>query len=1083
MNRVAERPAPARVGGGDGEGGDHDRGHGPGRGGGEGEGNLSDLFYRRPRLLLLALALIVSAGLSALMVLPRAEDPTLAGRVARVVVRYPGADAARVNALVAEPLERELLALRADLQKVVTTSRAGASVSLIQLADSVRDTEPVWARLRQKLDDAQLDFPPGASPPDFEVQPILAYTLIAALRWDGPGEPDLAALGRLGRALRDRLRQVPGTGEVDLWGAVPEEIHVDVSPSELSALGRSADDLARTIAQSDAKVSAGAIDGQRADLLLEVSGELSSLERVRAVPVRQARDGRVVRLGDVARVTRGPADPADELALVSGRPAVVVAARMAAGRRVDLWSASARAAVAEARAELPRHVSLPEVFEQAQYTEARLSSLAANLGLGVLLVVGVLVVLMGWRSALLVGLSLPLASFAVLGGMRLLGIPLHQMSVTGLIIALGLLIDNAIVTVDEVEARMREGHGPAAAIRAAVAQLAVPLLGSTLTTVLAFFPMVLMPGPAGEFVSAIGTTVSLALASSLFLALTVVPALRAFLAPPSAQDAGAPGQWWRHGLRTPRLEARFRAGLGTLLRRPALSAVLLATPALLGFLALRALPEQFFPPADRDQCQVELRLPPQASLAETRAAALRARELLRAHPRVEEVHWFLGRSAPKFYYNLLAGQDGAAFYAQGLVQLRGAEDTATVVAELQERLSRGLPAAQAVVRLLEQGPPFDAPVELHLYGPDPEVLRRIGDEARAVLDEVPDVVLARTSMATPRPRLTLELDEEQARLLGVEARDVARQLEASLTGARGGSVLEGAEEVAVRVRVDPDARHSLRGVESMGVFGAVAPGSDARRAAPVSALGALRLGAAPGALSRRNGQLTNSVQGFVRAGTLPSAALARFEARLQQSGFQLPPGYRLETGGESSERDHAVRNLMASAGLLLVLMIATLVLSFSSFRQAGVIAAVGLLSVGLALAALWAFGAPFGFMAIVGTMGLIGVAINDSIVVLAAIREDPAAAAGDPAAVIEVVVRSARHVIATTVTTVAGFVPLLVSGGEFWRPLAVTIAGGVAGATVLALTFVPSAFVLLVRLGMVCPLTRRAAEQEVAALG
>lgn len=1047
---------------------------------------MKTLFYRYPRLLILALALIVVAGASAYAVLPRAEDPTLRGRVGRAVVRYPGADSARVDALVAEPLEQELLEVP-EINKLITTSRAGVSLVLIQLADEVTETAEVWTRVRAKLDDAERAFPPGASDVDFEEQEIQAYTLITAIRHEGEGPADLAAMGRLARALRDRLRRVPGTEEVEIWGAVPEEILVDVSPSVLSSLGRSASDLAGELARSDAKVSAGTLHGGSADLLLEVTGELDSLARVKGVPVRQASDGRVLRLGDAARVRRGAADPADELALIGGQPAVVVAARMAEGRRVDRWSVAAKGALGEFERELPRQLSLPVVFDQARYTDARLAELQSNLLLGVLLVIAVLVVLMGWRSALLVGLALPLTSLLVLAGMRLLEVPLHQMSVTGLIIALGLLIDNAIVMVDEVEERLRGGLSPADAISASVGHLAVPLLGSTLTTVLAFMPMVLMPGPAGEFVGAIGVSVTLALVGSLFLALTIVPTLRVLLdrgAPPPASESAPASEpedapWWRGGLKTPALLRVYREALGSLLARPGRGALLVAIPSLLGFVAAGALAEQFFPPSDRDQVPVELRLPYQASVAETRAAALRARDVLRADPAVEEVHWFVGRTAPKFYYNMIAGQDGATFYAQGLVQLKSSEESARVVADLQRRLTRELPEAQALVKLLEQGPPFEAPVELHLYGPDPERLIALGEQARGILERVPEVVLTRTTQASGRPQLTLALDEEHSRLLGVGPTEVASQLEAALRGARGGTVLEGSEEVAVRVRVEERARQTIGGLESTGVFGALRPGTDARRAAPVSALGELQLTPAKGSLQRRNGERINTVQGFIRAGVLPSTVLSAYLEALEREGFELPSGYRFEVGGESNERDQAVGNLLASAGVLLVLMIATLVLSFRSFRQAAVIGAVGLLAVGLAMASLWTFKAPFGFMGIVGTMGLIGVAINDAIVVLAAIREDPAAAAGDPRAVQAVVIRSTRHVVATTLTTIAGFVPLLVAGGAFWRPLAVTIAGGVAGATLLALTFVPCAFLVLIRLGMHCPV-RAAVGDEVS---
>jgi len=1040
----------------------------------------ADLFYRYPRLLLLVLALIGIAGLSSYALLPRAEDPTLTRRAAKVVTWFPGASPERVEALVSQKLEDELQEVE-ELRLIRSESRSGVSIVLLELKDAVTDVEAVWTRVRNHLDDAAPELPPGADEPEFEELVIEAWTLVGGLTWEGDRDAvDRPTLRRLGEGLQDRLRAVPGTEEADLWGAPPEEVTVEVDPRDLAALGRTPADLAREVAGADAKVPAGALRGRQSELLLEVSGELDAVVRVEAIPVRLGADGRVVRLGEVARVTHGAADPPSELAFVGGRPAVAVAGRMGLGSRVDRWSADARAVVRDYAATLPRDVGLEVVFDQSAYTEARLDGLLLNLLLGVALVVAVLLVVMGWRSALLVGLSLPLTSLMVLAGMRALEIPMHQMSVTGLIIALGLLIDNAIVVVDEVAHRRGEGRPTGEAIAASVRHLAVPLGSSTLTTVLAFAPIVLLPGPAGEFVGAIAVTVILALVSSLFLALTVIPAVGGYLGLGAASPADP---WWRAGVSSPALTAGYARALGWLLRRPLLGVALAAAPPAAGLLAGAALEEQFFPPSDRDQLRVDLRLPTQASLAETTRLTARARELLRDHPAVEEVHWFVGRSAPKFYYNMLANTDGASFYAQALVQLRSSEDYFATIRELQAVLDAELPAAQAIALQLEQGPPFDAPIELHLQGPDLERLDALGEEARRVLAGVPDVVHTRGSLRHGQPRLALRLDEEAARLAALTNADVAGQLRDALDGAAGGSLLEAEEEIPVRVRLVDRDRAELDRLASVDLLAGPGPGSGGadRTRVPLTALGDLELVPELAVITRRHGRRTNTVQGFIAAGVLPSQVLAEARAALDAAGFALPPGYTLSVGGEAAQRDRAVGDLLASAGLLLVLMAASLVLAFDSFRQAGLIAAVGGLAVGLAMAALWVFGHPFGFMAIVGAMGLVGVAINDAIVVLAAIRADPAAAAGDPAATVAVVVRSTRHVVATTLTTVAGFVPLLLGGGAFWSPLATAIAGGVAGATLLALTFVPAAFLLLHRLGMRCPVRAARAEPAAAA--
>ena len=361
---------------------------------------------------------------------------------------------------------------------------------------------------------------------------------------------------------------------------------------------------------------------------------------------------------------------------------------------------------------------------------------------------------------------------------------------------------------------------------------------------------------------------------------------------------------------------------------------------------------------------------------------------------------------------------------------------------------------------MEQGPPFEAPIELRLYGPDLTVLRELGDQLRRELAATPSVVHTTASLAEALPKLAIQLDEQQTRLAGLDHISVARQLDAALEGTTGGSVLEATEELPVRVRVNNPRRAQLSEIASIDLLPA-ATSVGRRQVVPLSSLASVALEPELTVIPHFNTQRMNEVQAYITAGVLPAEVLRDFQTRLAESAFEMPAGTHYVFGGEASKRDDAIGNLMSSVGVLGVLMVATLVLSFSSFRMAGLIGAVALLSVGLTLGALAMFGFPFGFMGIVGTMGLIGVAINDTIVVLAAIRQDAHARVGDPAAVRDVVVRSTRHVLATTLTTVVGFLPLILSGGGFWPPLATSIAGGVSGATVLALFFAPSAYVLL----------------------
>lgn len=1032
---------------------------------------MLNLFYRNPRLLGLTLAIVAVAGFAAYQVLPRQEDPRLTKRALLVTTLYPGADAEQVESLVTEKIEEELEEIE-EIFRLTSSSRTGISVIGVEVSEYITPDEAkkAFSKVRNKVDDAEAQLPPGARKPvvnetDTEVD---AYTIIAALVWidEFVGSPEAladpnesgvayAVLLRRAEALADRLRATAGTKQVELFGAPEEEIVAEVDAASLAQLNLSAPELARLIANSDAKVSAGQLRGRDADLLVEVEGEFDTLERIGGVPLLEGADGQILMLRDIATLKKKLADPPSELAVVSARPGVALGIRMEPGERVDRWAANVREAIAEESAALPRGVELELIFDQSRYVEERIGSLERNLFIGMALVMVVMLFTMGWRSALLVGSALPLTSLLVLALLRALGVPLHQMSITGMVIAIGLLIDTAIVMVDDVTWRLRQGHAPSDAVRGGVAHLAAPLAASTLTTVLAFMPIVLVPGSAGEFIGPIATSVILAVICSLAVALTITPAFTGLLN--RSTTALERPTWWRQGLQNEWLDRSYGEALRWLFERPFRGVAAAMVLPLAGFLTFAQLEEQFFPPSDRDQFQIELRLPEQTPLARTMSVALEARRVLLASDEVRDVHWFAGSNAPKFYYNMLSRDDGSSFYAQALVQLRSREDYFRTIRELQDRLDESFPEAQFIARQLEQGPPFDAPVEVHLYGPDLDRLREIGERWRAELAGVPEVVHTRTTLSDGRPKLWLDTDEEQIRMAGLDSVSVAQQMQGLLEGSRAGSLIESTEELPVRVRIRQQHRGELARVASLDILPPATPG-EAPAIVPLETLGTLRLVPELSNITHRDGRRSNTIQGFLTAGTLPSVVLQEYLERLES--FELPPGYSWEVGGEASERNSAVGQLMASVGVLVILMISAIVLTFNSFRMAGIIAAVGMLAVGSGLTAIWLFDYPFGFVAIMGIMGLIGVSINDAIVVLAALRDRRPETVGE---ILSVVTRETRHVVSTTFTTIAGFLPLIVAGGGLWPPLVVAISGGVVGGTLLALVFVPSVYLLLTR--------------------
>ncbi len=1021
---------------------------------------MSTALFTNPRLLALVLLMILAGGFSALGTLPRQEDPIVVNRVATILTPFPGASAERVEALVTEKIENELRQI-SEIEEITSDSSNGLSSITVSVHESLSQDEvrEALSRVRDALADASSALPAGVPAPRFDDKRSNAFSIIVALNWTAASEPNPAILRRFGLELQNRLRNVGGTQVVRLYGASAEEILVTADPHRLAAAGLSMAQVAAALADADVKQSAGRLRSDASDMIIQVQGELDGLDRVRAVPVAQRSDGAILRVGDVATVQRSVADPPSDLVLINGRPAVVVTARVVAEMRVDLWTERVRTVIDRFSAELPQGIAVDIRFEQAVYAESRLESLLLNLLSGAAIVVVVLFLTLGWRSALICTASLPLTGFATLAVLDRIGVPINQMSITGLIVALGLMVDSAIVMTDAVQMRLNRGMTPLAALRDALARLWVPLLSSTATTILSFMPIVLLPGAAGEFVSAIAVGLIASLTVSYLFAITLVLAVSGRFLRAAVDGRGG-------GVRLIRwLSRQFSKSIALSLRHPRLSMLAATIPCVLGFVGASTLTEQFFPPADRNQFHIEFRLPGQTPIEATAATVRRVSGVLDGFPEIRSVDWYVGTSAPAFYYNLIMDQDGQANYAQAQVTIDTVAGVEDLVPRLQHALDEAFPEAQTLVRELDQGPPFDAPVELRIYGPDLDRLRQIGEQARSLLAQGPTITHTRATLAGGEPTLRLHSDEDSARLAGLRLSEVARQLDQQLEGVTGGSVIEAVEELPVRVRLAGAERGDLAAIAATDLMPGGEPRTDGRfPGVPLAALGELRLEPAPGSISRRNGERVNIIRGYITAGTLPETALADFQQRLAANRLDLPVGYRTEFGGEAEERDQAVDRLMGSIGLIVIGMVVTVVLTFNSFRLAGGIFVVAGQAMGLGLLCLTAFGYPLGFVVIVALMGLIGLAINASIIMTAELQGSPAASAGDPEAIRHVVVEDcSRHILSTTVTTVGGFLPLMLSDGGFWPPFAIAIAGGTALSTIISFYFTPAYFSLVWR--------------------
>ena len=1019
---------------------------------------IATSLFENGRYLALLVISIVVVGVTSYNSLGRQEDPSITPFVASVQTFYPGASPARVESLVTKPLE-DALREHPDVQEINSNSINGVSTIVIE-ADyylSRPDIKRVWSELRGKVNRVAADLPQGTTQPVFDDDLFTTFVKIVAISADEGVDISPSLLRREALRFADAARKVPQTRRVKPYGLPDEEINVEINGAALSTLGLSVDDIARTLALSDSRTPAGKLASPTTALTIDVAGDFGDAQAVRDTFIKADFDSvSGIRISDVATVTKSEAEPPLRLALSNGRRSVFLAVEMKEGYQVDKYSKQFDAFLEDYRSNAADGLAIEKTYDQSGYTEARLAGVAKNIIAGVLIVVAVLFVTLGWRAALIVALSLPLCTLLSMVVLNYLDVPIHQLSMTGLVVALGLLVDASIVVTDEIRKHLLEGDKAIDAMQKAVKRMTVPLVSATATTVLAFTPMAILQGPSGDFLGSLATCVIVMLVMSLVLALSVTAALGGRLLPGAITERPA---WWRSGIVLHRARERFAASIDWSLKYPLASVLLAASIPLLGFASVSTLTAQFFPGTDRDQMYLRVEMPRSAGIEATLELVRQLDDDLRAEPLIRRVDWSVGESPPAFYYNLRSNKRNAPGWAEGMVLTRDENQTNALIRRLQKNFDRKYPQAQILVLGIDQGPPVDAPLEVVLYGANTHTLRVLGEQFRQRLQELPDITHTKLSISPAAPKVEFQLDEEKLRRLGLERTQVAELIDGYLRGRFGGAVIEDTEQLRVRAKLEREAWQDSDELLNLQI---PLPGQLGQpRFVPLSAVGVLNIVPDDAPIGRRDGERINQVQAFLTRGVLPEEALKLLRQSLEENPIALPDGYRYSFGGDSGEREGVVNDLIGPVGLVMSLLIATIMLTFNSWRLTLLAFGVVISAFGLSFLALALFRYPLGIMALVGVVGSIGVAINACIIILTSFQQSPAAASGNRDAMRDEVLDSSRHIISTTLTTFGGFLPLILEGSQFWPPFAMAIAGGVLLSTIISFYLVPPAYLLL----------------------
>ncbi|NBE08189.1 efflux RND transporter permease subunit [Paragemmobacter ruber] len=999
--------------------------------------NLSRLAVTNPAVTLFAILVALAAGAFAYVNLGRAEDPTFTIKTMVVTAVWPGATADEMQNLVAEPMEKRIQELP-ELEFVRTFSRPGATVLQVQLQDSVRAAQPVWYQVRKKLDDLAPSLPQGVIGPFFDDEYGDVFSAIYMLTGEGLGRAELKAYAE---RLRTRLLAVEDAAKVALIGDVEERIWVEISHRRLATLGLSPQTIFDAIAGQNDMTAAGAIQTQGDAVQVRVSGGLATLATLRALPIPAGEA--TLRLGDIAEVRRGYEDPPDYLAFHGGMPTVGVGVAMAEGANVVQLGQRLEAEVAAFRADLPLGVEVIQTADQADIVTHAFDEFLKTFLEALVIVLVVSFVTLGWRTGIVVALSVPIVLAIVFVVMQVWGMNFDRITLGALIIALGLLVDDAIIAVEMMVVKIEQGHDRIAAASAAWSSTAFPMLTGTLVTAAGFLPVGLARSTSGEYAGNIFWVVGIALIVSWFVAVIVTPYLGMKLLPPP--KAGA-----HHASYDSRLYRALRAGVTASLR--ARWWVIGATLGALGLtgVGMGLVQQQFFPTSARAELFIETRMPEGTSITATARAALAAEALVAGDPDVRHATTYVGAGAPRFFFALNPALPNPSF-ALTVIMAQDAAARDRLRARIEAAVAAGaIPEARIRVDQIVFGPPVGFPVQFRVIGPDPAEVRRIAADVRAALVANPNTVEPQFDWNEQAKALRVHLDQDRIRALGLNTADVSNTLQTLLSGVKVTEFRDGTELIDVMVRAPQAERADPSRLSDLTVL--LPTGA----AVPLSQLADVSYDFEEPILWRRNRDMVLTVRADVVPGVQAPTVTAQILPGLQPIIDALPAGYRIETGGAVEESAKANAALFRIFPLMFVVMLSLLMLQLRSFSKLFLVFLTAPLGAIGAVAALLLFNAPFGFVALLGVIALAGMIMRNTVILVDQIDHDLAAGAAPWDAVVESTVRRARPVVLTALAAILAMIPLARS--VFWGPMAMAIMGGLIVATVLTLFFLPALY-------------------------
>ena len=1005
--------------------------------------NLSEWALGNRQIVLFLMLLLAVAGALSYAKLGQSEDPPFTFKAMVIQTNWPGASADEVARQVTDRIEKKLMET-GEYERIVSFSRPGESMITFMARDSLHsDAIPeLWYQVRKKVGDIRHTLPPDIQGPFFNDEFGTTFGNIYALSGEGF---DYAVLKDYAERIQVQLQRVKDVGKIELVGLQDEKVWIELSNLKLATLGLPLGAVQQALQDQNAVSATSFFETPSERVQLRVSGRFDSIEQIRAFPIRVGE--RTFRIGDIARVHRGFDDPPAPRMRFMGEDALGLAVAMQPGGDILQLGKALQAEFSRIQQELPAGLQLRKVSDQPAAVKAGVGEFIQVLAEALIIVLLVSFFSLGLRTGLVVALAIPLVLAMTFAAMHYFGIGLHKISLGALVLALGLLVDDAIIAVEMMAIKMEQGYDRLKAASFAWTSTAFPMLTGTLITAAGFLPIATAASSTGEYTRSIFQVVTIALLASWVAAVMFVPYLGDRLLPDLATRHAA-----RHNGSDPYATPfyqRVRGLVAWCVRRRKTVIVLTLALFMASLVLFRFVPQQFFPASNRPELMVDLKLAEGASLLQTGEQVKRLEALLKQQPGIDNFVAYVGTGSPRFYLPL-DQQLPAPSFAQFVVQANTLEDREALRLWLIELLDQQFSSLRGRVTRLENGPPVGYPIQFRVSGEHIERVRALAREVAARVRENPYVVNVHLDWEEPSKAVYLNVDQDRARALGVSTASLSRFLQSALTGATVSQFREGTELVEMLVRGTGAERTELSRLGSLAIP------TDNGQSVALAQVATLEYGFEEGVIWHRNRLPTVTVRADIYGPEQPASLTAQILPTLAGVRASLPAGYLLEVGGTVEDSTRGQDSVNAGIPLFIVVVLSLLMLQLRSFSRSAMVfltAPLGLIGVAIFLLV---FRQPFGFVAMLGTIALSGMIMRNSVILVDQIEQDIRAGLAPWEAIIEATVRRFRPIVLTALAAVLAMIPL--SRSAFFGPMAVAIMGGLVVATGLTLLFLPALY-------------------------